>query len=279
MRGWAQTLLVLLLLGLPAGAQAYQRQDWIMSSPAPEGTRLNLDLLVGAVQTTVEHTLPVYGGANALTLRGGGIAALPFGGGQLDVDLRIINLTLGMSVGYAHVWRNQTFGPNVIPYRKLRREREASGDFDSEGSLFWEGRAGLAFLFNEYAVFNHVAYWRILPSMPARSFDNLIAVVHDGRYVRNEFQLFVKHRDWGGIGPMVQLLNFPLDGDWKFQVNYGFMAATRAGLVARDDVIALQVLFHSGDTFGGYDNSGVYGAAMFRGPMNLLLAYRSVIDL
>ena len=95
----------------------------------------------------------------------------------------------------------------------------------------------------------------------------------------SDFQLFVKHRDWGGIGPMFQVLNFPLDGDWHTQFNFGFMAATRAGLTGRNDLIALQMLFHSHDLFGGYDNEDVYGWAILRGPITFLLAYRSQITL
>jgi hypothetical protein len=39
------------------------------------------------------------------------------------------------------------------------------------------------------------------------------------------------------------------------------------------------MMFHPGPVFGGYDNSDVYGAALWRGPFTLLLAYRSVIRL
>jgi hypothetical protein len=264
-------------LGWTGAARADQRHDWILAA-GDNGTFLTLDFVFGALQGGVEHRLPIYGFTNQLTLRATGITALPFGGAQADVDLRIVNLTLGMSAGGESVWRNMTFEPGEPMHRKERREREAAGEFNTESFGFWEGRASLAFPMNDYVVVNQVNAWRI-SGAPKRSFDYLNNVVHDGRIVRNDFQIFLKHRDYGGIAPMVQLLHFPLDDDWRTQVNYGFMMVTRAGLVGRDDLLVLQMLFHSGSTFGGTDNSDVYGAAILRGPMTLLLAYRTVIEL
>ena len=57
------------------------------------------------------------------------------------------------------------------------------------------------------------------------------------------------------------------------------MIVTRAGLVRRNDLILFQMTFHSGDTFGGYDNGDVFGTALLRGPTTFTFAYRSVIDL
>ena len=49
--------------------------------------------------------------------------------------------------------------------------------------------------------------------------------------VGGQVQLF-----FGAIGPMFQILNFELQGDWHTQYNWGFMFVTRAGLVQRDDL-------------------------------------------
>jgi hypothetical protein len=108
----------------------------------------------------------------------------------------------------------------------------------------------------------------------------MASVVHDGEVVRNDFQLFFKHEDFGGLAPMFQILHFELDRDWHTQLNYGFFFVTRAGLVQRDDLLIWQMLFHSGPIFGaGMDNRDVYGSALFRGPLTFLLAYRSQIEL
>lgn len=249
-----------------------------MVGAGKKGSYVNLDFIVGAVQASFEQRTPIYGGANMFTLRAGGIAAVPFGSSQVDAELRVVNLTLGMSAGYMSVWRNQTFDLGAPMNRKERREREAAGDFNRDAFPFWEGRASLGFVFNDYVVFNHTTAYR-LTDASERSFDNLIAVVHDGDYVRADFQLFFKHKDLGSLAPVVQILNFGLDGERHTQFNYGFMLLSRAGLVQRDDLVLFQMMFHPGAVFGGYDNSDVYGAALWRGPFTLLLAYRSVIRL
>src|SRR5262249_47043402 len=161
---------------------------------------------------------------------------------QLDADLRIVVLTLGGSVGAADVWHNQTFADGQSLTRKTRREREAAGDFDNAGYGFFEARGALALPFNDYVVFNSVHAFR-LTGARERTFDNLIGVVHDGNYYRGDIQLFFKHKDIGGLAPMVQLLNFPLDGVRHTQVNYGFAFVSRAGLVRRDDLILFQFLY------------------------------------
>ena len=268
---------LLVALALPTTANADQPSDWMIGAPE-EGTFLNLDFVVGALQSTVEHRIPVYGAANMFTLRGGGMVALPFTAGQADIEMRVLNLTLGVSGGGANVYRNMTFETEQPLHRKERRERDAAGEFNSESYGYFESRAGLAFLFNDYLVFNNVNAWRI-SGAPERSFDYLTNIVHDGSYVRSDFQLFVKHRDYGGVAPMVQMLNFPLDDEWRTQFNFGFFAATRAGLTGRDDLLALQMLFHVHDVFGGYDNEDVYGWALLRGPISFLFVYRSQIGL
>jgi hypothetical protein len=268
-----------MLVGLlmPVTAAANQPQDWMLSAGKP-GTYVNLDAVFGAFQAGLERRINLFGGANQLTLRGSAIAAIPFGSTQLDADLRIIILTLGTSVGAADVWHNQTFRTDEPITRKQRREREASGQIDSMTYGFWEGRATLALPFNDYVVFNSPHSFRVTGARD-RSFDNGIGVVHDGNYYRGEFQLFIKHPDVGGIAPLVQVLNFPLDGVRHTQVNYGFVFLSRAGLTRRNDLILFQLLYHPGGSLGGYDNRQVYGMAVLRGPLQFTLVYRSVINL
>jgi hypothetical protein len=264
-------------LALPLTAAAEQRYDWLLSGPGEPGNYLNLDVVFGAVQAGVEHRHNMFGAANQLTVRGSALAAIPFGGTQADVDLRIVVLTLGMSVGAQDVWRNQTFAPGESITRKERRQREAGGEFNSSTFGFWEGRVSLVLPFNEYVLFNNVNSYRI-SGAPDRTFDNLIGVVHDGDYERSDFQLFFKHKKYGGLAPMFQVLNFPYAGSRHTQLNYGFLLVTRAGLVRRDDLIVFQMLFHTA-ALGGYDNTDSYGMALLRAPATFTLAYRSVISL
>jgi hypothetical protein len=270
---------VTLLAGvvLPLSARANQPQDWMLSAGKP-GSYVNLDAVFGAFQASIEHRKNYYGMANQLTLRGSAIAAIPFGSAQIDADLRIVVLTFGASVGAVDSWRNQTFAPGESLSRKERREREAAGEISAMGYGFVEGRLQLALPLNDYMVFNSVAALRVTGA-DKRSFDNLIGVVHDGNYLRSDVQLFFKHRRIGALAPMVQMLNFPLDGTRHTQLNYGFAFVSRAGLARRDDLILFQMLFHPGGDLGGYNNKDVYGLATIRGPVTFTLAYRSVINL
>lgn len=268
---------VLAGLLLPMAASADQRQDWMLTAAKP-GTFLNVDVAFGALQAALERRINIYGGANQLSLRASAIAAIPFGGAQLDADLRIVILNLGASVGAQDLWMNQTFERGVDPTRKLRRERDASGEFDTQQFGFVEARAGLVLPFNDYLVFNNVNAFRINGAKD-RTFDPNTGVVHNGDYLRSDFQLFVKDDDFGGFAPMAQILNFEFDDQRRTQLNLGFTFVSRAGLVTRDDLILFQMLFHAGDALVGYDNSNVYGLPVLRGPVMFTLAYRSMISL
>ena len=269
--------LVLTLLLKPLAAAADQPRDWMVAAGKP-GTFANVDAIFGAFQGALERRYNYYGTANQLTLRGSAIAALPFGSSQLDADLRILVLTLGVSAGVVDVWRNQTFAADEPLTRKQRREREAAGDMNTMTFGFVEGRVGVAIPFNDHMVFNSVAALRYTGS-DARSFDNLLGVVHDGNYLRSNFQFFFKHKRFGAIAPLVQLLNFPLDGVRHTQWNYGFTFVSRAGFSRRNDVLLFELLVHPGGRLGGYDNREVYGLATLRLPIAFTLAYRSVISL
>jgi hypothetical protein len=274
----AALVLLVSSLCMPLTAAAEQQQDWLFAGPGKPGTYLNLDVIFGALQAGLEHRVDVYGKTNQLVLRASTLAAIPFGSAQLDADLRIVIFAIGTSVGAQDTWRNQEFDLDQPIHRKMRREREASGEFESATFGFWEGRAGLVFPFNDYVLLNNANYLRFTGA-PERSFDNLIGVVHDGNYFRSDIQLFLRHREIGGVGPMMQILNFPLDSERYTQLNYGFIAVSRAGLVSRNDLLLLQVLINFGDDLGGYDNSDNYGMAILRAPINFVFAYRSVIDL
>jgi hypothetical protein len=271
---------VLACLGIPLTAAADQPRDWMVGT-GKAGTIVNLDAVFGAFQSSIEHRINIYGSANQLTLRGGATVAIPFGQTQIDVDLRMLILTLGTSAGVMDVWRNQTFTQDEPLTRKERREREAAGDLNSQGIGFVEGRVGLALPFNDHVVFNSLTALRYT-NAPKRTFDNWIGVVHDGNYVESDFQLYFKDKHFGAIAPMVQILNFPLDGHRHTQLNYGFNFVSRIGFTRRNDILLLQVLVHPGSQLGGiggYDNGAVYGLATLRAPLSFTFAYRSVISL
>jgi hypothetical protein len=268
-----------LAMSLPVGAHADQRLDWILTGAGDKGTYATFDFVPGALGAAIEQRVPVYGGANGLTLRAGALAAVPFGNAQADVEFRLVILMLGMSGGYRDVWRGMEFASGDDMSRMVRRERDAAGDFESIKFGFWEGRVGVVFPFNEYVLLLNSQQYR-LSSQPDRVFDYQNGIVHDGDYLRSDTTLYLKHPYFGGLGITYQLLNFPLDDVRRNQHNFGFQYLGRAGLVRRDDLIVFSLMFHNGGkALGGYDNSDVYGMPMLRGPIQALLAYRVVLDL
>ena len=117
----------------------------------------------------------------------------------------------------------------------------------------------------------------VVEGVPDRTFDWRNSIVHDGTFFRSDNMLFFKHRDWGGIAPVMEIMRFGLDDRHFTQINYGVMVVTRPGFRRENDVFLLQVLFHPGSTFGTYDNSDVYGTHFYFSPIQVTLAYRAVL--
>ena len=177
------------------------------------------------------------------------------------------------------MWRGMQFEPGEKLTRKHRRRRQAGGDFESIKSGFWEGRAGIVFPLNDYALLLNTQRYR-LTGQPDRVVDGGIGVIHDGNYPTSDTTLYLKHPSFGGLGLTYQAINFPLDAKRRTQHNFGFQYLGRAGLVRRDDVIIFSMMFHNGGkVLGGFDNADNYGAEILRGPIQALLAYRVVLEL
>jgi hypothetical protein len=83
--------------------------------------------------------------------------------------------------------------------------------------------------------------------------------------------MFVKHRDWGGIGPYVQLLMLPRDGEHDAQWAAGFNATMRLGLLPRNDLLFLTFLIRPGDP--------QYGQHNYFSPIRARLIYRMLFQL
>jgi hypothetical protein len=258
-----------------SSAHAEQTRDFMIAAPE-NGTDVMVDLIFPGVQTTLEHRVPIYGIANQLTLRGNALYTLPFYESQADAELRILILTLGASGGFRSDFRSLSFREDERLDRHHRRLREIDGKFASETWGFGEGRATLSLPINDYVVFNAINSLRFQGS-PDRNFDWRTGVVHDGEFFRSDIMLFLKHRAWGGFAPLMQILNFSADGDRFTQFNYGFMLVTRPGFRLRDDIFLLQLLFHPGPTFGGYDNEDSYGMHLFFAPITFTIAYRMML--
>jgi hypothetical protein len=271
----------LFVLGLPNLSRADQARDW-MAGPQPGGTVLNLDVVFPGTQATIEHRVPIYGIVNELWLKANALLTLPFYESQVDVDLRLIVLSIGGSVGYRNNFRALEFAPGESVDREARRKDELGGDWDDVSNVYGEGRVQLALPFNDHALFWSVNGMRF-EGGPDRIFDWRLGVPRDsGMYVNSNNTLFYKHRDIGAFGPQLQILNFAYDGVRRTQVNYGFTFTTRPGFMRKNDILFLSMLFNfdkSDGTTTGESPSDIYGTHLFFGPYNFQLAYRMVFEL
>lgn len=269
--------LLMLALAVPS-ARAEQTRDFMIAAGTP-GTDLFMDAVLPGIQATVEHRVPVYLMANQLNLRANALMTPPFFETQVDAELRILVLTLGATAGYRNVFGNQTYAATEELDRYARRIRFVDGNQDSVDWGFGEGRATVSLPINDYVVFNAIQTLRF-EGGPDRSYDWRNAIVRDSdAFFRSDIMLFFKHRDWGGIAPMMQIMNFGL-GDERFtQFNYGFLLATRPGFRRANDIFFLQFLFHPGSTFGSYDNTEAYGNHLLFSPISITLAYRVIFPL
>ncbi|MGD8859488.1 MAG: hypothetical protein PVI30_05710 [Myxococcales bacterium] len=297
------TWIVLVTSLVVSMARADQPRDWMIAA-APEGDRLNVDLLYPGLQLGYEHTTPIYGGVNALTVRGSNLLTAAFNDTRADVDLRMLVLTLGASVGYRDNWRAQIFGPGDPVDRAARRNVDNTGsfqgstfDFGSEDWGYLEGRVGLSLPFNEHLVYSSTTAL-LFEDRAKRSLDWRNGVVRDPDLLtRSDHFILAHHRSFGGVGPLFQVLSYRLDGRRTTQLNYGFMFVGRPGFRRDHDLILFQMLFHFGDRLGGDDNRRFWGAhniyssantltsdngpSLFGSsvPLTFLIVYRMVIPL
>jgi hypothetical protein len=274
-RGGVAAFWLVAALSATSSAHAQQARDWMIAAQ-PSGTDAMLDLVFPGVQATLEHRAPIYGFSNQATLRANALYTVPFFESQADAELRILALTLGGSGGFRRDNHALTFEEDESLGRRKRRLRDIDGLYDTATYGYGEGRATLSLPINDYVLFNAINTLRFQDS-PDRTFDWRQGVVHDGTTFRSDIMLFLKHRDWGGFAPMMQVLNFGLGENRFTQINYGFLAVTRPGFIRRGDIFFLQFLFHPGSTLGGYDNADSYGMHLFFAPITFTLAYRMVL--
>jgi hypothetical protein len=260
-----------------SAARADQPRDFMLSIQPP-GTFLLLDYFGTGAQATLENRIKIYRDANDLTTGVSLVPAYPLAEANARADLRILFFSLGGTVAYRSVWRDLSFAPGKNSYcadcdRGARRSKDAffgkSPGSDQFG--YAEVRARLLFPFNDYVVMDMNGALRY-EGRNDRSFDWFYTTIYDhGVLGRFEVDLFAKHRNWGGIGPYLQLLELPRDGGHQAQWAFGFNAVTRLGLLKRNDLLFLTFLIRPGDA--------MYGQHNYYAPVRSLLVYRMIIDL
>lgn len=261
----------------PGRADAEQPRDW-MVGVQPGGTYLNVDAVIPGAQLLIEHRVPVNGMQNEVDLRANSLITALFYESQMDVDMRIVLFTLGASLGYRDTFRGLIFEPDESLNASHRRERDYAGDFEQMDFGFAEARFNIDIPFNDYVVWHNINTLRY-ENRPDRSFDWRLGLVHDGLFFKSDFHLFFKHRNFGALAPMVQLVDFHLNDRMRTLLNYGFFFVTRPGLSRWNDILLITMLFNFGKTLGNYDAQNIYGIHTYYAPLTLLIAYRVVFDL
>ena len=298
-RGRSRLTLVATLLaalGVASGTRAEQPRDWMVRQN-PAGTRVNVDLVYPGVQLGIEHTLPIYGQANALTVRAANLLTAAFNDVRVDADLRILVLRLGATVGYRDNWRTCVLRPDQGVDRASLRNCDNTVGFaglpldDGVGDFpYAELRVGLDLPFNDWLVYSGTTAL-VFEDRPFRSLDRRVGVVRDpDMLVRSEHFLLFHHPGFGGVGPLLQYLDYELGSRRTRMYAHGFMLVGRPGFTRDNDLLLLQTLFHFGDSLGGADNRPYWGAHNIyaadstlvtgtRLPLSFLLVYRMVFDL
>jgi len=253
-------------------ARAEQTRDYMLGFE-PNGTFLIIDYFGTGGQLTLEHTAPIYGDNNDLTVGAALVPAYPLGEAHARADLRVLFFGIGTTVAYRSVWRNLEFAADPNGYcllcdREGRREIDGLLE-DSPGSDDWpyaEVRGSLYGPFNEYFVGMTTAALRY-EGRDDRTFDWFYTSVYDRGFLgRWETQFYFKHRDWGGIGPYAQLLVLPRGGAHESQWAIGFNAVTRLGILRKDDLLFITFLIRPGDES--------YGQHSYYAPVRALAIYR-----
>jgi len=255
---------------------AQQPRDFMVNNQ-PGGTYLNLDAVVPGAQVLLEHRIPIYGRLNEFAVRANTLLTLLLYESQFDADLRVIVLTVGGGVGYRNTFRNLSFDEDEAVDREYRRHKEYYGYYDDQDWWFVEGRINLDLPFNDNILFHNVNTIRY-EARPQTSFDWRTGLVHDGTFFRSDIILFFKHRDYGALAPMAQVLSFDVQAESTQILNYGFFAVTRPGFRRSNDIVMLNVLLY-GTTLGGADYSKVYGIHDLFLPLTFTLAYRAILEL
>ena len=277
MRGVLLFVFGMLVLS-PLSARADQARDWPLNS-SPPGTFLNLDFLGVGGALSIEHRMPFYNGANMLTLSGSTLVGQYFGQVQASAALRVVILEVIGTIGYRALWRNLAFeaGDDGAYCKDCDRpaRREVDPIFDPTSGHakypYAEAGVGLYLPLNDNMVLasQFLAHYE---KSPDRSYDQVYANIHDGGLLWvSETTMLFKHKDWGAIGPYLQVISMPRSGHYETQIAAGFNALTRVGLIRRNDLLVASLLVRPGD--------GEYGQHWYYWPARLILDYRITFDL
>ncbi|HKP61231.1 MAG TPA: hypothetical protein VJV78_31095 [Polyangiales bacterium] len=263
----------------PTNARADQRQDYMLEEIRPPGTYMLVDYFGTGGQVGLEYRGQIYGKMNGYSLNVSSLIGYPLGQITASASLRLLFLEFGIWGGYRSVWRNLSFEPGENGEYCSKCDRGARramdpvlGDGpDTDRYPMFEGSVSLYAPFNDWIVFVSSLATRYEGLRP-RSYDWFFTNIHDdGLITRSESLLFIKHRDWGGFAPYVQVMWLPRGDHHDTEVAWGFNAVTRLGLIARNDLLFATFLIRPGDKY--------YGQHAYFSPVRALLIYRMYLEL
>lgn len=261
------------LLLATSTSRADQARDWMFQVQQP-GTYLATDLVYPGVQATLEHRMPIYGAANELDLKVNVLPTLYFVESQIDVELRALVLTLGLTAGVRDTFFNIAMEPGEDFTHDARQQFVDRGETENAITGYGEARAQLAVPFNDWVALLAVVGARYEGGSD-RTFDWRFGIMRDsGVMLRSNYTLFFHHKDFGGIGPQLEVLGYDLDGKRNTGIHYGFTYVGRLGIFKRFDALLLTLLFGTVGDVNGVPYEKVYGDHWFKVPMMVLLGYR-----
>ena len=253
-------------------ARADQPRDFIARTPQM-GNFLMVDVVFPAgIQVTGEHRRPIHGISNQLTLRANALAVWPYAMAGAGVDFRMLYVTVGFNGGVHHAYRDYNFADWELGTRGDRENRDHQGRFSRSPVLYGELKLALTMPLGDYVAISSTLRGR-MEDRPRRSFDWLLTQIHDGGPLLVHDNILLFHGEsWGGLGVQAQWVLSRDAGEMQFQVNPGILFVTRPGFRWRNDLFLVSILTHLPD-------DQVYGNHQLGLPVNLIIAYRTILEL
>jgi hypothetical protein len=264
----------LAVVGSPGEASARKtgQKDYFLDPPAA-GLWAHLDAITIGTQASLEHRLEVDGDITMLVTRLSGLASLGYAETAAHADFRVALFTVGGSVGYRRAWRNFALPNDVDNTAKIRREMDKGESPFERNAINWpwaEGRLR--------AVIPLESLWLVTNGAlrheggPGNAFDWFHTNVHDGGLLwRADATLFVRHEDYGAIGPAIRYMRYPKKGQQVDEIAYGFTLGTRPGWRRKMDLFLFQFLT--------VPTSDEFGFHVLRVPFYTMLIYRASFGL
>lgn len=247
-------------------------KDYFLDPPAA-GLWAHLDAITIGTQASLEHRLEVDGDITMLVTRISGLASLGYAETAAHADFRVALFTVGGSVGYRRAWRNFALPNDVDNTAKIRRDMDQGESTFERNAINWpwgEGRIRMVIPLERLWLVTNGAVRS--EGGPGNAFDWFHTNVHDGGTLwRADATLFLRHEDYGAIGPAIRYMRYPKKGQQVDELAYGFTLGTRPGWRRKTDLFLFQFLT--------IPNSDEFGFHVLRLPIYTMLIYRASFGL